>query len=174
MGLVLLKSLGFPLYSVLVFRHADQVNYQISLVEFLQSTQLINLKTSIEARLRPMRSYGLCGGASQAWDRLGAWQLSGNRLSTIVNFISPISTHFMVYQTRSRIAPTCVPHETGAARMMSEISSVMSTARLRQATLQLDHRRRAAGDQSSLENTVSLRPLREACPPGIFLPLRMF
>ena len=71
--LVLLKSLGFPLYSVLVFRHADQVNYQISLVEFLQSTQLINFKTSIEARLRPMRSYSLCGGASQAWDRLGAW-----------------------------------------------------------------------------------------------------
>ena len=50
-----------------------------------------------------MSQYSERGEAREAQERVRARQLCGNRLSTIVNFIFPISTFL---DTRSRISPT--------------------------------------------------------------------
>ena len=85
----------------------------------------------------PMSQYSERGEAREARERFRARQLCGNRLSTIVNFIFPISTFL---DTRSRISPTtsCLSNAHRAGRREWDASRV-SVNRFLTRTHALDH-----------------------------------
>ena len=63
-----------------------------------ESALKITFKTLIEARLRPMNSCTACGGANQASERFGAWQLSGKCWQPPVNYCQLIFLNFHIFQ----------------------------------------------------------------------------